>query len=152
MTGFTLPMGLGALVALSLAAPTNWSATLTPVERSRVSGVARVEALGTDSTRATLRLAGATPGRALAWHIHAGACGTKGAILGASALYPSTKAGADGTAYAVATLPSSPPSSGEYSVTVHASTTDMTPVACGTLKPDAAAPAPHPRDSAAMRP
>lgn len=152
MTGFTLPLGLGALVALSLAAPTSWSATLTPAERSRVSGMARVEALGTDSTRAILRLAGGKPGSALAWHVHAGGCGAKGAILGATALYPAITVGGDGTAYAVATLPSSPPERGEYSVTVHASTTDMTPVACGTLKPDAATPAPQPRDSAAMRP
>ena len=140
-------LGLGSLAALSLAAPTNWKATLKATDNSMVAGTATVEAVGADSTRATVKVTGATAGSELAWHIHAGACGTKGEIVGPAAAYPSIKAGADGNADGSVVLPIAAPTTGEFAVTVHTSTTDMKPVACGALTPDTSLPKPMEMDS-----
>lgn len=140
-------LGLGSLVALSLAAPTNWKATLKATDNSQVAGTATVETVGTDSTRATVKVTGAKAGSELAWHIHTGACGAQGEIVGPPAAYTSIKVGPDGNATGNAVLPSAPPTTGEYAVTVHASTTDMKPVACGALTPDTSMPKPMEMDS-----
>lgn len=140
-------LGLGSLAALSLAAPTNWKATLKATDNSLVAGTATVEAVGADSTRATVKVTGAKAGSELAWHIHTGACGAQGKIVGPPAAYTSIKVGPDGNAKGTAVLPSAPPTTGEYAVTVHASTTDMTPVACGALTPDTSMPKPMEMDS-----
>lgn len=146
MTNVTI-LGLGSLVALSLAAPTNWTATLKASDNSQVAGTATVETVGTDSTRATVKVTGAKAGSELAWHIHTGACGAKGEIVGPATAYPGIKVGPDGNADGTAVLPIAAPTSGEFAVTVHQSTTDMTPVACGALTPDTSMPKPMEMDS-----
>jgi hypothetical protein len=130
-----------SLAALTLAAAPKWTAVLQPTGDSRLSGSAVVEAVTPDSTRASIQVAGARPGSDLAWHIHTGACGGKGQIFGAQSAYSTLKAGPDGKATGSVTLAATLPASGEYSVTVHKSSTDMTPAACGGLKP-AGGPAP----------
>jgi hypothetical protein len=115
---------------------------LQPAGDSRLSGSAVVEAVTADSTRATIQVAGAKPGSDLAWHIHFGACGGKGRIFGAQTAYPVLKAGPDGKAMGSVTLPAALSAAGEYSVTVHKSSTDMTPAACGGLKAAGGGPAP----------
>lgn len=141
-------LGLGSLVALSLAAPTNWKATLKATDNSQVAGTATVEAIGADSTRATVKVTGAKAGSELAWHIHTGACGAQGSIVGPPTAYPGIKVGPDGNAAGTAVLPIASPTMGEFAVTVHASTTDMKPVACGALTPDTSMPKPMEMDSA----
>lgn len=123
------------LAALTFAAPM-WRATLEPKDGSKFSGTVTVEAVGADSSRATIQVSGAKPGSALPWHLHNGACGTAGAVIGSAAAYPVLKVDKDGSAKAVVTLAVMTPVSGEYSVNVHASTTNMTPIACGALKYD----------------
>jgi hypothetical protein len=147
-----IPLGLASLMALTLVAPTTWKATLVATGSSRLAGTAIVEPTGTDSTRATVKLAGAQAGSELAWHIHRGACGEMGPIVGPATAYRPIPVGPDGSATGTAVLPSAPPTSGTYAVTVHASTTDMKPVACGNLKADTSPPAPAPADTARMRP
>lgn len=142
-----IPLGLASLVALTLVAPTTWKATLVATGSSRLAGTATVEAVGADSTRATVKVTGAKAGSELAWHIHTGACGTKGEIVGPPAAYPSIKVGADGNAAGAAVLPISAPTTGEFTVTVHTSTTDRKPVACGALTPDTSMPKPMEMDS-----
>ncbi len=146
MTHATI-LGLGSLVALSLAAPTSWKATLKATDNSPVSGTATVEPVGADSTRASVKVSGAKAGSELAWHIHTGACGSQGKIVGPAASYGTIKVGPEGNADGTAVLPIAAPTSGEFAVTVHASTTDMTPVACGNLTPDTSMPKPMPTDS-----
>jgi len=136
------PLAAGIAVAIPLMTAT-WTAVLTPTPGSKVSGSAVIESVGRDSIRASIRLSGAAPGSELPWHIHSGACGAKGQILGAGAAYPSLKAGQDGSAGTTVTLPMAAPASGEHSVTVHKSKTDMAPAACGALKPQVTAPAPR---------
>lgn len=140
-------LGLGSLVALSLAAPTNWKATLKATDNSPVAGTATVGPVGSDSTRATVKVTGAKAGSELPWHMHTGACGAKGAIVGPPTAYPAIKVGPDGNGDGTAILPIAAPTSGEFSVNVHASTTDMKPVACGALTPDTSMPKPMEKDS-----
>lgn len=147
-----IPLGLGSLVALTLIAPTTWKATIAATDGSRLAGSAVVEPIGTDSTSATVKLTGAKAGSELAWHIHNGACGTKGPIVGPAGAYPAIRVGPDGGATSTAVLPMAPPTTGSYAVTVHKSTTDLTPVACGDLKADTSPPAPAPADTTRMRP
>lgn len=125
------------LAALTLAAPM-WRATLEPKDGSKLSGTVTVEAIGTDSSRATVQITGAKPGSVMPWHIHNGACGTAGAVVGAAGAYPVLKVGKDGGASGTVTLAVATPVSGVYSVNVHASAANMTPVACGALKYDGA--------------
>ncbi len=129
---------LGALAGLTLLgvsgdAP-NWKAMLIPNDGSSIKGTVNVDAVGRDSTRTTISMTGGEPGKTLAWHIHRGACGTKGEIFGAPTAYPGLTLGTDGAGSLSVTLPVVPPTTGQYSVTVHRSTTDMTPAACGDLK------------------
>ncbi len=123
------------LAALTFAAPM-WRATLEPKDGSKVSGTVTVEAVGTDSSRATIEVSGAKPGSALPWHLHNGACGAAGAVIGSAAAYPALQVDKNGSAKAVVTLAVTTPVSGEYSVNVHASASNMTPIACGALKYD----------------
>lgn len=128
-------MTLG-LAALSLAGAPLWRATLEPKDGSTVRGTATVEAVGTDSSRATVQITGAKSGSTVAWHIHNGACAAPGPVFGSASAYPVLKVGSDGSAQATVTLAGAPPASGTYSVSVHKSAADMTPVACGALAAD----------------
>jgi hypothetical protein len=125
------------LAALTLAAPM-WRATLTSKDGSMIGGTVTVEAVGTDSSRATVQITGAKPGSALPWHIHNGACGAAGTVVGAAGAYPLLQVGKDGSAKQVVTLAFATPVSGAYSVNVHASASNMMPIACGALKYDGA--------------
>lgn len=125
------------LAALTLAAPM-WRGTLEPKDGSKISGTVTVEAVGSDSSRATIQITGAKPGSALPWHVHSGACGAAGAPIGAATAYPLLQVGKDGSAKAVATVAVATPVSGVYSANVHASASNMIPIACGALKYDGA--------------
>ena len=132
----TRPIALG-LVALSIAAAgtgMTWKATLEAKDGSKLGGTALVESMGYTTSRASVELTGAKPGSVMPWHIHNGACGGKGAILGDASAYPPLSVGPDGHAIGNVTLPIAPPPTGDLSVMVHKSKTDMTPIACGTLK------------------
>ncbi len=68
------------------------------------------------------------------WHIHAGTCGSGGAIVGDPAAYPPLQVGADGSATAAATITPALEAGQEYYVNVHASPEDLgTIVACAQL-------------------
>ncbi len=136
MAGNLLTFGISTIAALTLLSPTSWTATLEAKDGSQVGGSARIEAVGADSSRTTLQLTGAKPGSQLPWHVHQGACGTKGPVVGDPLSYPMLQVGPDGKAVGTLTMSSPPPAAGEYSVNVHRSAGDMTPIACGAFKPD----------------
>jgi hypothetical protein len=130
---FSKAIALGATV-VSLASLTTWTAVLEGRGGSAVRGTATVESVGSDSTRATIKVTGAKAGSEYAWHVHSGACGTSGQIFGDAKKYPAIKADRDGNATGSIVLPAAAPTSGDYSVTVHKSTSNLTPISCGTLK------------------
>jgi hypothetical protein len=150
-----IPTGLVVLAGLTLAAtraPTDWYGSFKASDGSGLQGSARVEAVGKDSSRVQIEVTGAKSGSQLPWHIHSGACGAKGAVFGDARAYPLLRVDSYGKASSQATLPLPAPSSGSYAVMVHRSASDMSPVACGALKPEASTPSYPQRDTAGYRP
>ena len=85
-------------------------------------------------TQVTLKLANAQAGHAYPWHVHAGACGTNGPVVGPGGAYPQAVIGSDGKATATASLNFPLSKTGSYYVNVHASPAQMsTIVACAPL-------------------
>jgi hypothetical protein len=82
----------------------------------------------------------AEPNASLPWHIHNGACGSAGEILGSESAYPALQVSGGGTAEATVTLAIRPSKTGSYAVQVHKGTaapdkpgSDV--ISCGDLKP-----------------
>lgn len=112
-----------------------WKTVLKPGAGSSITGTAELEGKDKDKrSEAEISIAGATAGAELPWHIHAGKCGSNGAIVGAATAYPVLKVTSDGSAKAEAKLDIPTPTSGEYYVNVHKSAADpKTIVSCGDL-------------------
>ena len=131
------------VAAYAVVHPTNpdqWSATLVPSNGSTVSGTATAESGIPDSTRLKISIRGAEPNASLPWHIHNGACGSAGEILGSESAYPALQVSGGGTAEATVTLAIRPSKTGSYAVQVHKGTaapdkpgSDV--ISCGDLKP-----------------
>jgi hypothetical protein len=130
---FSKAIALGATI-ISLASLITWTAILEGRGGSAVRGTAVVESVAADSSRATVKVTGAKPGAEYAWHVHSGNCGATGPIFGNAASYPVLAADRDGRASGSVTLPAAVSTTGEYSVRVHKSKSDLTPIACGTFK------------------
>jgi hypothetical protein len=128
-------LGLGGVLVLTAAAAhvsPSWTAKLLPIGSSSVSGTATVTATTPDSATASVSITGAKAGQ-YPWHVHTGKCGDKGAPIGNPAAYAPLTASASGQATAQATIAFKPAAGAAYSVNVHKSMTDMTPIACGDL-------------------
>jgi len=112
-----------------------WTATLAPVGASKVAGTASVAPGSAAGTAvATISITGGTPGATYPWHVHTGKCGPGGGVVGLGSAYKPLTVGADGTAKGTANLSVAVPSSGDFHVNVHASSSDMaTIVSCGNL-------------------
>jgi hypothetical protein len=126
---------IAALVCTVVAArmPMKWTATLQPGSGSSISGSATVEPAGGQS-KATVTLTGGSPNTTYPWHVHAGACGGNGKVVGPATAYTPIKTDAYGGGKVTVTLPFAAPDSGSYYVNVHKSATDMgTIVSCGNL-------------------
>lgn len=147
MPNLTIPLALLSVAALSFGAsraPT-WIATIKASDGTQLTGLARVEAMGADSSRASIEVSGAKAGSVLPWHIHKGGCGAKGTIMADAKAYPPIMVGPDGSGSSRATLAAQPTTPSGYAVQVHRSATEMTPIACGALEVAARAyPAPPP--------
>ncbi|HEX6911647.1 MAG TPA: hypothetical protein VF142_14695 [Longimicrobium sp.] len=111
-----------------------WTATLSPVGGSGVSGTARATDMN-DATHATISITGARSGGVHPWHIHEGRCGDPNPpIVGPASAYPPLNVGSGGTATAQAHVPLELNEAKNYIVNVHASPTDLgTIIACGDL-------------------
>lgn len=121
---------------------TRWNGTLAT--SSQLAGAVQVKGMGwmaaddrdTARTRAFAAIENAVPGGEHPWHVHLGRCGTDRGILGPPQAYSPLRVGGDGRAEADAVLPVPVPTSGEYSINVHASVNNMgTILACGNLAP-----------------
>lgn len=111
-----------------------WSATLSPVGGSGVSGTASASEMG-DATHAIISISGGTGGGVHPWHIHEGRCGDPNPpVVGPASAYPPLNVGSGGTARAQAHVPVELNEARNYIVNVHASPSNMgTIVACGDL-------------------
>jgi superoxide dismutase, Cu-Zn family len=108
-----------------------WTATLKPETGSTVAGTATLGPGSSAGTSvATISITGGTPGASYPWHVHMGKCGA-GGVFGGGASYKPVKAGSDGTGTSTADLKAAAPTTGDYHVNVHASSTNMKTVACG---------------------
>lgn len=111
-----------------------WTASISPMNNSSVRGTATAQVYPTDSTHVSVLVAGGTPGAVYPWHVHTGACGTNGTVLGNPALYQPLKVQGDGTAIGDALVTVRLMPGNEYHVNVHQSMTSMgTIVGCGNL-------------------
>lgn len=112
-----------------------WTGQLRAVGSvTTLSGSATVR-VSDDMTHATVSLAGMPAGASYPWHLHEGACGDNGPIVGPASAYPPLAAGAGGSATAEAHLADVELNEAKsYYVNVHASATDLgTIVACGPV-------------------
>jgi hypothetical protein len=116
-----------------------WNATLaTP---SGLQGAVQVRGTGylardPNGSKAVIHISNATPGGVHPWFVRVGHCGTDNPVFGDPSAYPNLKVGKDGTAQASADLSAPFPTSGQYSLEVRASPTNMgTVIACGNLAP-----------------
>jgi hypothetical protein len=114
---------LASPAELAGAIQMNGSATMAPASRR-------------GTTTVLLNLANATPGGQHPWALHRGQCGSDEGLVGSATAYPVAEVGRDGQATSSASLPIEAPTSGNYFVTVAASSANETvAVACGNLAP-----------------
>jgi len=101
-----------------------------------VSGTATAN-VDANRTHVTINVSGAPAGGTHPWHVHEGACGTGGGIVGDAGAYPALEVGEDGSASASAHVERGLTAGSAYHVNVHASPEDLaTIVACGDLHHD----------------
>jgi hypothetical protein len=93
---------------------------------------ATVTRLATGSTRATVTLQGGLTAASYPWHIHAGTCGSQGAIVGNPDSYGELSASASGMGSATANLDAPLDPAKSYYINLHRE--DMGIVACGNLR------------------
>lgn len=135
MTSQQRILGLSGLAVLTAAAAhfsPAWTAKLSPVGGSNVSGSATVTATTPDSATASLSITGAKAGQ-YPWHVHSGKCGSGGSPVGSASAYPPLTVQSSGQGTAQATIAFKPVDGTPYSVNVHKSMSDMAPIACGDL-------------------
>lgn len=116
-----------------------WNATLaTP---SGLQGAVQVRGTGylardPGGSKAVIHVSNATPGGVHPWSVRVGHCGSENEVFGEPSTYRNLKVDKDGTAQTSANLSASFPTSGDYSLEVRASPTNMgTVIACGNLAP-----------------
>ncbi|MFI5250607.1 MAG: hypothetical protein ACHQTF_11590 [Gemmatimonadales bacterium] len=117
-----------------------WNATLaTPTQLAgalQVQGSAWMAPGSDNQTLVYVSVMNAAPGGQHPWHVHLGTCGNDQGILGPADAYKSLKIDGDGKASQQITLPVPIPTTGQYHVNVHASSSNMgTIIACGNLAP-----------------
>lgn len=124
-------------------ARSQWNASLS--SPSELSGI--VQMTGTASlapsadgttTVAMVAVANASPGGVHPWEVRTGECGAPASsrTFGSQDAYEPLRVGSDGRARATANIDSRIPTSGQYSVVIHASAANPgRVVACGNLAP-----------------
>lgn len=125
---------VAATAVLTLSAK-EWSATLRSQNGSAVTGSATAQAAAGDSLVVQIQVKGGKAGDSNPWHLHSGGCDSSGAVIGEPSRYAAMTIGADGGAQATARVQAALAVGVPYSVNVHRSSADMTPIACGNLRP-----------------
>lgn len=121
-------------VPASAADTREWNGTLEAQSGSDLRGAARANSVR-GSTAAVVRIAGAEANAVHPWHIHAGTCGSGGAIVGQASAYQPLRANASGDATARGTINVTLQPGQSYYVNIHASPQNLgTIVACGQIR------------------
>jgi hypothetical protein len=173
----TLCAGAGLLFALAKPIATSWTATLSPVGGSAVSGTATVDvpdagmakpdqappagaydsakktapARVGETAKASISISGAKAGE-YPWHVHTGKCGSAGPPVGGESPYKPIKVAADGKGTSEASISFKPTPGTNYSVNVHKSMTDKAVISCGDLQGGGEQMQMPPRDTTAPKP
>ena len=155
----TLCAGVGLLFALAKPIATSWTATLSPVGGSAVSGTATVDvpdagmakpdqappagaydfakkaapAPAGESVRASITISGAKEGE-YPWRVSSGKCGSNGPAVGSESAYSPIKVSADGKGTAQANISAKLTPGTDYSVSVNKSKSDKAVISCGDLQ------------------
>lgn len=127
-------LALTATAVLSLSFK-EWSATLRPQNGSTVSGTATAQPVTGDSLVVTIKIKGAKAGDSNPWHVHSGGCDSSGAVIGDPSRYAPMTIGTDQAAEATARVKALLTLGVPYSINVHRSSSDMSVIACGNLRP-----------------
>jgi hypothetical protein len=166
------------LFALAKPIATSWTATLSPVGGSAVSGTATVEvpdagmakpdqappagaydsakkaapAPAGETAKASITISGAKEGE-YPWRVSSGKCGSSGPALGSESAYSPIKVSADGKGTAQANISAKLTPGTDYSVNVQKSKSDKSVISCGDLQ-GGGEPMPNmpPRDTTAPKP
>ena len=159
----TLCAGVGLLFAMAKPVLTSWTATLSPVGGSAVSGTATVDvpdagmakpdqappagaydstkkaepkaepAPGGETARASITISGAKEGE-YPWRVNSGKCGGSGPAVGSESAYSPIKVSADGKGTATANISAKLTAGTDYSVSVQKSKEDKSVISCGDLQ------------------
>lgn len=117
------------------AAAAEWTATIRATEAGGHGGTATATSGEAGGTRATVRLSGGSGGGTHPWHIHRGACGSGGDIVGNPGAYPVLRPDAGGNATETATLNVTLDPADSYHINIHQSPERSNIiVACGELR------------------
>ena len=111
-------VGLGS-AALAGTADREWKATISGRNGSTMTGSAKVDDRGADSSQVELKIKDAGASQTFLWHMHQGSCETGGDIVGPASAYPELTTGSDGQGEVNVTLAVATPSEGMYSVHLH---------------------------------
>jgi hypothetical protein len=126
---------LGACATVPLFEPREWTATLTGTPGHEEVRASARAASGFGRTAVAINLAGGEAGGAHPWHVHTGACGSGGGIVGPANAYPLLRPGTGGSAAASAEVRVELMPDQQYHVNVHRSEAQMeTIIACGDLR------------------
>jgi hypothetical protein len=135
MISNTSILGLSGVLAITAAAVhlgPGWTAKLSPVGGSSVSGAATVNTVGTDSATVSINIMGAKSGQ-YPWHLTNAKCGSKGSAIGNETAYPALSVQSGGQASAQATIAFKADPGASYSVRVAKGMRDKDEIACGDL-------------------
>ena len=110
----------------------DWSTNLSSVNNSNVRGTVKAQSVGV-GTGVNISISNSTSGAQHLWHVHTGACGTNGGIVGSMSNYPVLSVNSSGEGSANATIPTALNEQAQYQVNVHRSASDLTVIACGNL-------------------
>lgn len=102
----------------------SWSGRIEAEEHDDMRAAANVNA-GMRETVVSVAVAGDQNGAVRPWHVHAGTCGSGGAIVGDATAYPPLRVGATGGADATARLAVGLDTAASYYVNIHESSTNL---------------------------
>ena len=130
--GRVVVVGATAFLALTVK---EWSAVISPLKGSTVSGTATAAPHAGDTLVVNIRIKGSKSGEVNPWHVHSGGCDSSGAVLGDPSRYAPMTIGTDHTGQTTARIKAMLTIGVPYSVNVHRSQSDMAVIACGNLRP-----------------
>lgn len=133
-------VGVGTLLLAACASTVemrpveSWTGRITANAPNDLRAAASVNS-GMYETAASVSIAGARSGATHPWHVHAGTCGSGGAIVGPASAYPPLTVGSNGQASATARLDVGLEPGAQYYVNVHESPSNLgTIIGCMQLR------------------